>query len=326
MSDKIFGDLEIFGVVTVGSGAPSGSYTLPYNKGNDGSILGIAPAPSSTGLSGTMVQWLDPYSSPFNFVTSAQLNSLTNSTSAATLCAANQFTLNNIINVEITGQGGITVTEVSTNHFIIALYVPLTASLSVIPSTQECGQSITAAALSWSYNKSIISQNLDNGIGSLSAALRAYNYTTVVPITSSRSFSITGNDGTQNAYSTATVSFYSKRYWGTVPSSGSLPSNAELLAGSGELTSTRVKTITYNCSTPSGGNYFYYCYPKSFGLATITINNLSFSDWYDPLNPLVATTTPATISVTGQYGAVKDYYMYRNFVAQYGASIPVVYT
>lgn len=127
MSNKIYGDLDIYGVVTVGSktDGSSGAYTLPFRIGNNGYILAISPAPSSTGISGSMAQWVDPTASPFNFVTNDYLNSLTNTTSSATLCAANQFTLDHIndvsVNVNISGQNGITVSEVSANQFIISL-------------------------------------------------------------------------------------------------------------------------------------------------------------------------------------------------------------
>jgi hypothetical protein len=330
MSDKIYGDLEVFGVVTIGSRTDgiSGEYTLPYKKGNNGSILGIAPAPSSTSLSGTMVQWLDPSSDILNLVTGDSLNSLVNSTSAATLCAANLFTLEHLddVSVGISGQSGIEVAVVGNNQFIISLYTALSASLSVSPNTLEFGQSITACALNWSYNKSVVSQSIDNGIGTLGIAVRNYNFTTITPITTNRSFTVTGNDGTQNANSTATVSFYKRRYWGTIPASqNTLPTNAQLLAGSSEFSTGRGKSITYNCSTPSGGRYFYYSYPSSYGVSNVTVNGFPFSDWFDPNNPPIGTVTPSTISVTGQYGHIENYLVYRVYNPQNGASIPVVY-
>jgi hypothetical protein len=331
MADKIFGDLDVFGVITVGSrtDGTSGEYTLPFNKGNNGSILGVAPAPSSTGLSGTMVQWLNPTASPLNLVTGDTLNSLVNSTSAATLCAANLFTLEHLgdVSVGITGQNGIQVAVVGNNQFIISLYTALSASLSVSPNTLEIGQSITACSLNWSYNKAVVSQSLDNGIGSLPIGQRAYSFTTPTPITSNRSFTVIGNDGTQNANSTATISFYKRRYWGTIPSSqNTLPTNAQLLTGSSELATGRGKSITYNCSTPVGGNFFYYAYPASYGNSNVTVNGFPFSDWFNPSNPPIGTVTPSTVSVTGQYGHVENYLVYRVYNPQNGASIPVVYS
>lgn len=330
MSDKIFGDLEIFGVVTVGSRTDgvSGNYTLPFKKGNEGTILGIAAAPSSTGLSGTMPQWLSPTDEPFNLVTASTLNTLVNSTSAATLCAANTFTLDHLSNIDvgISGQNGIQVSVVGTNQFIISLYTALSASLSVSPNTLEIGQSITACVLNWSYNKSVVSQSLDNGIGSLPIGQRTYNFTTVTPITTNRSFTVSGHDGTQGANSTASIGFYKRRFWGTIPAStGGLPTNSQILAASSELSSGRSKSITFNCSTPSGGNHFWYCYPTSYGLSSVTINNLSFTDWYSPSTPAAGSVTPATITVTNAYGHAETYYIYRVFNVQFGAAIPVVF-
>jgi hypothetical protein len=330
MPDKIFGDLEIFGVVTVGSRTDgvSGAYTLPFKKGDNGTILGIAPAPSSTGLSGTMPQWLSPTDAPFNLVTASTLDTLVNSTSAATLCAANQFTLDHLgdVSVGISGQNGIQVSVVGNNQFIISLYTPLSASLSVSPNTLEIGQSITACALSWSYNKSVVSQSLDNGIGSLHIAQRTYSFTTPTPITSNRSFTVSGHDGTQGANASATIGFYKRRFWGTIPASqNSLPTNSQLLAGSSELSTGRGKSITYNCSTPVGGNFFYYAYPTAYGAASTTVNGFPFSDWFNPLDLANGTVNPTTVSVTGQYGHIENYFVYRVFNVQNGASIPVVY-
>lgn len=313
MATPIHGDLNIYGVVTVGSRTENISsgeaYTLPYNKGANLSVLAITQAPTSTGLTGTMVQWVDPTASPLNLVTSF------------TLSAA----INAIPPVGITGQSGITVIQVSANQFIISLYVPLTASLSSIPSSLEVGQSITAATLNWSYNKpAVVSQSIDNGIGSLAIGLRTYNYTTSTPITSNKTFTLTGNDGVQNANSSATITFSKKRYWGTSPSiSAGLPGNAQILAGNQELSSTRVKTITFDCSTPSGGNFFWYTYPTAFGLANVTINNLTFASWFDPATSGSPSVSPATISVTNPYGHVENYYMYRVFNVQNGSNIPV---
>lgn len=355
MSTPIYGDLNIYGVVTIGSrteNTSSGeSYTLPYNKGSNLSVLAIAQAPSSTGLSGSIVQWVDLTSSPFNLVTSSAMS--------AAISAAISSAISSIsgINVEISGVGGVVVTEigvnsflisggstqppvaitgqngiqvnqVATNQFVISLYTALTASLAVAPNSLEVGQSITAASLTWSYNKaSVVSQSIDNGIGSLSVGLRAYNYTTSQSITANKTFTLTGNDGTQNATSSATISFSTKRYWGTIPSiSGGLPSNSQILAASQELSTSRNKSITFNCATPSGGNYFWYAYPTAYGLASVTVNNFSFAAWYDPLNPGTASVSPATITVTNPYGHSENYYIYRVFNAQNGSSIPVVFS
>jgi hypothetical protein len=329
MTDKVFGDLEVFGVITVGSntGSSSGNaYTLPYVKGASSTFLGIAPAPSATGLTGNMVQWLDGTQAPFNYVTNSQLSALTNSTSAATLSAANQFTLAHLqaVNIGISGQNGIQVQQLSGNNFIISLYIALTASMSVSPNSLEIGQSITACSLNWSYNKSIVSQSINNGIGALSSLLRTHNFTTSTPISSNLSFIVTGNDGTQNASSTATINFFKRRFWGTIPAAqGDLPTNSQILASSSEFSSNRSKSITYDCSTPSGGNYFFYTYPVVYGLSSVTVSNLSFADWFVP--PNVQSTTPATITVTNQYGYNESYYIYRVWNVQNGASIPVVF-
>jgi hypothetical protein len=180
--------------------------------------------------------------------------------------------------------------------------------------------------LNWSYNKSVISQSLDNSIGSLPIDQRIYNFTTPTPITSNHSFTVSGHDGTQGADATATIGFYKRRYWGTIPSSqNALPTNAQLLSGSSELAANRNKSIKYDCSTPSGGQYFYYAYSSVYDISDVTVNGFPFSDWFDPINPSIGTVTPVTVSVTGQYGYIENYLIYRVYNPQHGAAIPVVY-
>lgn len=359
MTDKLYGDLNVFGVVSVGvrTDGSSGSYTLPYTKGVVGDILATVSAPISTGIL-DYTQWTSPSklglaTSSLVASTSAQTLSLANSyvtatsggivsaanqytnslvadTSSATLTSANLFALSLLSSgglVGITGQNGIYVTQVGINQFIISLYTQITSNLSVSPSLLEIGQTVNSVNLNWSYNKpAVVSQSLDHGIGSLPINLRSYNFIPGTPITSNTSFILNASDGIGSTSDSATIEFRRKRYWGTIPSSqNSLPTNSQLLAKSSELSTSRGKTITYNCATPSGGNYFYYCYPTSYGQSNVSINNLSFNSWFDPLNPGDDATTPVTVSVTGQYGHVENYYMYRVFNPQNGSAITVVY-
>jgi hypothetical protein len=328
MANTNYGDLEVFGVVTVGakSSNASAGYTLPYDKGQNLSIMGIAPAPSATGLSGTMLQFLTP--EQLNIVDNSTLQTTVADATAATLSAANMFSISILsdISVDITGANGIQVVEVTANKFIISLYTALTASLAVSPSTAEVGQSVPTANLTWSYNKptAVVSQGI-SGYGYISPPTTT-NYFAAGPFTTTKTFTLIGFDGTQSATSNATMTFLKKRYWGTIPASGSIPSNSQLLAGSNELSSTRSKSVTFNCAVPSGGNYFYYAYPTAYGVASTTVNGFPFSDWYNPSNPPVASTSPATISVTSAYGVIENYYLYRCYNVQNGSSIPVVFS
>jgi hypothetical protein len=110
---------------------------------------------------------------------------------------------------------------------------------------------------------------------------------------------------TSNA--TATVNFRYSRYWGV----GTLTTlnDAQINALSNELSTSRVKTITYVCSN----QYFYYIYPVSFGTATFTIGGIE------------NVPTVSTITHINSNGNSASYYFYRSVNLLTG-SITVVIT
>jgi hypothetical protein len=327
MANTNYGDLEIYGVVKVGaqSSNPSAGYVLPYERGQNLTLLGMAPAPTATGLSGDMLQFVTP--DQLNIVDNATLDTTVAEATASTLVAANTFALSILsdISVGITGVNGIQVIEVTANRFIISLYTPLSASLNVSPSTVELGVSQSPASLTWSYGGSnpVISQGI---LGQSISPPPSLNHFATGPYTSTTTFTLTASNGITNVSANATMTFLKRRYWGTIPASGSLPSNAQLLAGFNELSNAKAKSMTFNCAVPSGGNYFYYAYPAALGTATAVINSLVFTDWYDPLNPPVSTVSPATISVTSGTSVVENYYIYRCYNVQNGSSISAVFS
>ena len=72
---------------------------------------------------------------------------------------------------------------------------------------------------------------------------------------------------------TITYSWLAKRYWG-VSSSEEL-TDAELLTFSQELASNKNKSLKYDCT---GGKYFYFAYPSSFGDANnITVESMAWN-------------------------------------------------
>ena len=185
------------------------------------------------------------------------------------------------------------------------LYVPTTVSLSG-GGLYEVGRLITSVNLSWSINKSIVYQSIDNGIGTIDPSLRTYNQTGQ-SITSNRPYTITVNDGKNNSTSTTTVAFQYKRYFGVT--SSTTISDAEILTLSKEFSTSRVMNKTFNCS---GGKYFWIIYPSSFGLATFKVGGLSFSDMI-----------LETRNITNDVGAVVPVNIYRVNNIQTGASINV---
>lgn len=113
----------------------------------------------------------------------------------------------------------------------------------------------------------------------------------------------TGNDTTS---ASASVSFQHRRFWGASATASSI----DLATLSSELSNSKAKTITYNCS---GGKYFYYAIPKSLGNITTTVGGLSYTGWV---------TEDRTI--TNEYGYQVEYRIYRSGDIQTGSAITVV--
>lgn len=174
------------------------------------------------------------------------------------------------------------------------LYVTPLVTLSG-GSSYEKGETVASVALTWTINKDIISQSLNNGIGSI-IPVSTRNYThSSQSITSNRTYTITVNDGTNNAISSTSVVFYSKRYWGV--SENTSLNDAQIIALSSEFSTSRVQTRTFDCT---GGKYFYFAFPSSFGTPSFTVNGLSFSD-----------VNLTTQNFTNSSGYTESYYVYR---------------
>ena len=98
-----------------------------------------------------------------------------------------------------------------------------------------------------------------------------------------------------NATDNISITWRSKRYWG-VDADGTV-SDAELIAGNGELSNSRAKTFTVNPSN----EFVYYAYPQSLGaLTSITVNGFES----------IASFTQSTFSHTNASGGVVNYFLY----------------
>ena len=185
------------------------------------------------------------------------------------------------------------------------LYVAPSVTISG-GGTYEIGYTKTTTTLTWSWNKAIVSQSLNQGIGSLGVNVRTYTYET--PITANTTFTITGSDGTQSKSASTSVTFQPKRYWG-VSASTSL-TDEQILALSQELSTSRVQTRTFNCS---GGKYFYFVIRTEYcsGIK-FKVGGLAFSD-------MIVTTR----NVVNAQGYTASYNIYRVNNIQTGSAIVV---
>lgn len=212
------------------------------------------------------------------------------------------------------GENGIDVLYPDDKNTTISLHINLSGSLSVTPNTAEMGQVITSVNLTWSYNKPVLSQSINNGVGAITpVSLRAYTHSPTL-INTNTSYILTANDGYTTINPSASVTYYHRRYWG-VSVNASL-TEAEIKLGSTELSNSRPKSTNYNCT---GGRRFWYAYPTYLGLASATVNGFTFSGW-------IGGTTPQTISITNAYGYTENYYYYLSNNIQNGASIPVAFS
>lgn len=185
------------------------------------------------------------------------------------------------------------------------LYVTPTVSIAG-GGNYEIGSTRATTVLTWVWNKSIVSQSLNQGIGSLEPSVRTYTYET--PISTNTTFTITGTDGTTSKSASTSVNFMPKRYWG-VSAKTSL-TDEEIIALSSELSTSRQQTRTFNCS---GGKYFYFAIKTSYcnGIA-FKVGGLSFSDM------LVETR-----QFTNASGYTDSYNIYRVNNIQTGSAIQV---
>lgn len=183
------------------------------------------------------------------------------------------------------------------------LYVTPTISISG-GGNYEIGSSRASTTLKWTWNKNIQSQSLNQGIGSLDPSLRTYTYNT--SISSNTTFTITGTDGTTSKSASTSVQFLPKRYWGV--SEKTTLTDAEIIALSSELSTSRKQSRTFNCS---GGKYFYFVIKTSYcsGIA-FKVGGLSFSD--------METTTR---QFTNASGHTDSYNIYRVKNLQTGSAI-----
>lgn len=173
--------------------------------------------------------------------------------------------------------------------------------------TYEIGTVVHGVHLTWTYSKAIVSQSLDNGIGALDLALRAYDWPD--DISTSTAFTLTSSDGQQTSHATTSVVFQRKAYWGA--SALTSLANADILALSSNAFATSLaRAVAYDCT---GKKYPYYCYPASFGpLTDVRVGGLAFSDF-----------TQTIVSLTNASGHTEDYYVTRFNGIQTGSNIQV---
>lgn len=182
------------------------------------------------------------------------------------------------------------------------LYVSPTVSLTG-GSTNQKGSTVANVNLSWNINKTITSQSISGGIGSLTSSIRTHTLTGV-NLTTDTSYTITVGDGVKNVSSTTSVVFRNTRNWGV--SSSTTYNSALILGLSSELVESKAKSFTVTADTDQ---YIYYAYPSRLGAATFLVGG--FEGGF---------SLAGTISHTNSSGYVENYYLYRSDNPSLGAT------
>lgn len=173
--------------------------------------------------------------------------------------------------------------------------------------TYEKGSVIKSVNLSWTLNKDITSQSINQGIGDLDISLRKYDISEA-NLTEDTTYTLTVSDGKNSDSASTSVLFRQKRYWG-VSTETSL-TNEQILALSQEFSTGRNQNRTFDCS---GGKYFYFVIPTQYcnGIQ-FKVGGLSFTGMEE-----------TTIQLTNASGYEASYNVYRCSNIQTGSAINV---
>lgn len=153
------------------------------------------------------------------------------------------------------GSSGITITSFTNNK-----------------NSLENGTVVTSTLLSWTTSATPTSLSLDNGIGSISAALT--NYTHTDTYSTNRTYVLTASDGMATPTASTSITFFNSNYYG-VNSSTTL-NDSQINALTQSLASNGIFTINHLVSS---AQYIYVAYPASYGPAFFLVNGLLNNDW-----------------------------------------------
>ena len=171
-------------------------------------------------------------------------------------------------------------------------------------NTVEIGRTITAAALSWSINKTPAKLTLDGAeIAATDRSANATGFSATHNANKTWTLEATDERGAVSK-KTAALTFLNGVYYGAaaVPSGYN---SAFILALTKKLASGRGGSVNV---TAGDGKYIYYCYPARFGAASFVVGG--FSGGFELV---------ATIPFTNASGYTENYYVYKSEQAGLGA-------
>ena len=168
------------------------------------------------------------------------------------------------------------------------------------------GEVVTNVLLEWSTNYTPDEISLNNGIGIVPNNSTTYEHVNQ-NIIANHTYTIIVNRNGISKTRNILIEFANIVYWGVNPNT--TVTEAEVVVWDFQISNSKARTVNFNCS---GGKYFYLAFPKHYGNASFTINNLTYSD-------VIITEQ----NITNHYGFSELYLIYRSGVIQFGESITV---
>ena len=187
-----------------------------------------------------------------------------------------------------------------------------------VPTTYEVGDTFAGGSVTFKWtttNSTNVKPNSVDCNGVTGLADTGSNVQTIPSVTKTTA---TVQVYTISALSTIDVAFTKnfnlvwslKRYWGVSPLTEL--SDDDIKAMSSEFATNRTKSVTYDCT---GGRYFYYAYPTSFGdLNNTKVNGLSWNDWVLVKRNFI-----------NSFGIMIPFNIYRSYNLLNGSAVPVVW-
>lgn len=189
------------------------------------------------------------------------------------------------------------------------LYTPPSiTTFNINPSVVEKGSTVNDIALTWSVNKNVLTQEIDQSVGQLDKDIRSFNLS-ATNITTDKTFKLTVTDEKQPTTRTTSIVFRQKRIWGV--SDKDKLTSAELLSLLNEFSTSRQQSKVFNPIN----QYIYFAFPSSFGNPSFKVNGLANNAWIKE-----------TISHRNSSGHIENYDVYRSQFPQNGSNITVEIT
>lgn len=175
-----------------------------------------------------------------------------------------------------------------------------------ISTFMEIGITVNWCDFTWSYNKDIVSQRI-NDI-ELDKNVISYRYRT--PFNTDKTFTLVAYDGREEKTKSISVEFCNRIFYGVSLEPEGGYDNNFLNTLNYSFQKTRNNTIKVN---PFGNQYIYYSAPTKYGECIISVNGF-----------VGGFTKVATISYVNPYGFKEDYNIYKSDNPNLGNTTVVV--